>query len=242
MSNNTRLRCLTASAGTIIRRDFFLPFTSSSSSFSDVYSLCLTSVLGVTRSGFRPLTTILDCSLLTKSSSFFIASGTVLSSNTIIDFWLVMLSPLQLPNLLASSSYHSLSPFGSSCSSFIPSYGRSPFSAFFFPRSPLFRWICNVLDTPTVFTPSQDQTLTLIVSLTWFSFFPFSLFPFYLWRYSKPCLNRERIMLSTTELQRPSSAELFTSEGNWTLVYKLGTCRLNLLATNAPYAWRDLNP
>lgn len=67
--NNTCLRCMTASAGTIIRRDF---------SFTNVIllvkfrplQLMLSSVFGVAGSGFRPLTKILDCCLPLKSGSF----------------------------------------------------------------------------------------------------------------------------------------------------------------------------
>lgn len=67
--NNTRLRCMTASAGTIIRRD---------SSFTHVILLVkfrplqqmLSSAFGVAGSGFRPLTKILDCCLPLKSGSF----------------------------------------------------------------------------------------------------------------------------------------------------------------------------
>lgn len=67
--NNTCLRCMTASAGTIIRRDY---------SFTNVILLVkfrplqrmLSSVFGVAGSGFRPLTKILDCCLPLKSGSF----------------------------------------------------------------------------------------------------------------------------------------------------------------------------
>jgi len=66
--NNTCLRCMTASAGTIIRRDY---------SFTTVILLkfrplqrMLSSVFGVAGSGFRPLTKILDCCLPLKSGSF----------------------------------------------------------------------------------------------------------------------------------------------------------------------------
>jgi hypothetical protein len=67
--NNTCLRCMTASAGTIIRRDY---------SFTNVILLVkfrpfqqmLSSIFGVAGSGFRPLTKILDCCLPLKSGSF----------------------------------------------------------------------------------------------------------------------------------------------------------------------------
>lgn len=67
--NNTCLRCMTASAGTIIRRDY---------SFTNVILLVkfrplqqmLSSVFGVAGSGFRPLTKILDCCLPLKSGPF----------------------------------------------------------------------------------------------------------------------------------------------------------------------------
>ena len=149
------------------------------------------SALGVTGSGLRPLTTILDCSLLTKSSSFSSASGAVLSSNTAIDYRLVMLLPFQLPKLITvpPTIGPNLLTFTSRSYAIFPipfSNGGLPLSATFIPRSPIpfahlrvaSDSICNVLDTPIVFTPSQDQTLlpigTFICFGSFLSFFDLS--------------------------------------------------------------------
>lgn len=67
--NNTCLRCMTASAGTIIRRDFSSTFVILLIEFRPLQQM-LSSVFGVAGSGFRPLTKILDCCLPLKSGSF----------------------------------------------------------------------------------------------------------------------------------------------------------------------------
>ena len=69
MMNNTCLRCMTASAGTIIRRDFSSTTVILLVKFRPL-QLMLSSVFGVAGSGFRPLTKILDCCLPLKSGSF----------------------------------------------------------------------------------------------------------------------------------------------------------------------------
>lgn len=175
--NNTCLRCLTASAGTIIRRDF-LPHSCHSP--PEVLTFTAFAFFCPWCRKFK-LSLIDYYSRLLPSNEvwlFFIASGAVLSFNTAIDFWLVVLLPLQLPKLqtvlhttnfdLFSLIFH---PF------FIPVFLRlsSPltqwwlaFSVSFYPRAPsaflfvLGLLICNVLNAPIVFALSQDQTLTLI--------------------------------------------------------------------------------
>lgn len=67
--NNTRLRCMTASAGTIIRRDFSSTHVILLVEFRPLQQM-LSSAFGVAGSGFRPLTKILDCCLPLKSGSF----------------------------------------------------------------------------------------------------------------------------------------------------------------------------
>lgn len=67
--NNTRLRCMTASAGTIIRRDSSSTFVILLVKFRPLQQM-LSSAFGVAGSGFRPLTKILDCCLPLKSGSF----------------------------------------------------------------------------------------------------------------------------------------------------------------------------
>jgi hypothetical protein len=67
--NNTCLRCMTASAGTIIRRDFSFTFVILLMKFRLLQQM-LSSVFGVAGSGFRPWTKILDCCLPLKSGSF----------------------------------------------------------------------------------------------------------------------------------------------------------------------------
>ena len=67
--NNTCLRCMTASAGTIIRRDYSSTTVILLVKFRPLQQM-LSSVFGVASSGFRPLTKILDCCLPLKSGSF----------------------------------------------------------------------------------------------------------------------------------------------------------------------------
>lgn len=68
--NNTCLRCMTASAGTIIRRDYSFTNVILLMKFRPLQQM-LSSVFGVAGSGFRPLTKILDCCLPSKSGSSF---------------------------------------------------------------------------------------------------------------------------------------------------------------------------
>lgn len=69
LTNNTCLRCMTASAGTIIRRDYSFINVILLMKFRPLQQM-LSSVFGVAGSGFRPLTKILDCCLPLKSGPF----------------------------------------------------------------------------------------------------------------------------------------------------------------------------
>jgi hypothetical protein len=111
--NNTRLRCMTASAGTIIRRDFSSTHVILLVEFRPLQQM-LSSAFGVAGSGFRPLTKILDCCLPLKSGSF---------SSPVRRYCLS--TPLSIPGLV--SLYLTNYP-QTPCPSFCPSDHACPFS------------------------------------------------------------------------------------------------------------------
>ena len=167
--NNTCLRCLTASAGTIIRRDYSLIFVILFLRFRPLQHM-LSSVFDVASSGFRPLTKILDCCLPLKSGPFSLpvrlyCLSTQLSINGLVCLY----------HTNYQSERLSLFSWISNILFLIPGFS-SFFKALSFPNAlyvqslstPVHQdtssrslLICNVLNASIVFTLSQNQTLIL---------------------------------------------------------------------------------
>lgn len=148
--NNTCLRCMTASAGTIIRRDY---------SFTNVILLVkfrplqqmLSSVFGVAGSGFRPLTKILDCCLPLKSGPFSLPVRRYCLSTPLSFLGLVSLYLTNYHSEISSLHFlpfDRLSAFlhGPSCPLFIPVF--------------VFRLLPNVLLCPKFFYSRAPSSLS----------------------------------------------------------------------------------
>lgn len=96
LMNNTCPRCMTASAGTIIRRDYSSLYVILHKKFRPLQQMP-SSAFGVAGSGFRPLTKILDCCLPSKSGSFSTPVRRISLSTPLSFLGLDEPLPLQLP-------------------------------------------------------------------------------------------------------------------------------------------------
>ena len=153
--NNTRTRCMTASAGTIIRR-YSSPFWSFFLNGSNLYSMKPSSIFDVAGSHFRALTKILDCCLPTKFSSSFITNETVRSFNPAIYQRLVELLPLQLPNLsFAYSKPIWLFFYSKIQNANVLCFKSRTFYKVFLSRTPRFWW--KLLSIPFWFAMSETH-------------------------------------------------------------------------------------
>jgi hypothetical protein len=154
--NNTCLRCMTASAGTIIRRDYSFTIVILLMKFRPLQQM-LSSIFGVASSGFRPLTNILDCCLPLKSGSFSSPVRRYCLSTPLSIFGLVSLYP---------TNYHSetlslLTDFYS-----VHFLHGSPYP-FFIPAF-IFRLFPNVLLCPKLFysrAPRSSHSSLLICNV-----------------------------------------------------------------------------
>lgn len=155
--NNTCLRCMTASAGTIIRRDYSSTTVILLVKFRPLQQM-LSSVFGVASSGFRPLTKILDCCLPLKSGSFSSPVRRYCLSTPLSIFGLVGLYPTnyhsETLSLLAFFFYPAHFLHGPPCPFFIPAF--------------IFRLVPNVLLCPKFFysrAPRSSHSRLLICNV-----------------------------------------------------------------------------
>ena len=158
---------MTASAGTIIRRDFLPLFRHSPPevpTFTTYAFFCLW------RRWFRLSPIDQDSRLLPSIEVwfFFITSGAVQSFNPAIDFWLGLPLPHQLPKLNIVTPFHSSFRFlltipvfirtfvltYPQCMDFIRSFSTPVYQVTPFPFGPFVLLICNVLNAPIVFVLS----------------------------------------------------------------------------------------